>query len=340
MAHGLEINADGIARMAYADREVPWHRLGIAMKGLQTAEAMLEASQADFDVVTTRVSVCDDNGEPLRNPDGTAVIVPDSRATVRVNSDGTFTGLATVGTRYVVQQNRECIDYALNIVGASNGDAVVDTAGVLHNGKGFFASIDMGALVVDPNGVNDNIERYLLVRNGHDGKTAITFANTSIRAVCQNTVTLGVQEAKRVFTARHTRNVERAIEQANEVLNISNHWAKNFTKMAESMLAISVPSGSSRLEKIIDNAFPLETGSTERQKKNRDEVVTLVRAIYENSNNAKGYGYNGWSVYNAIGEYLDHYRDASRDERALASMDNNSWVTRTKLKTQTYLLSL
>jgi hypothetical protein len=101
MAHGLEINKDGTARMAYADREIPWHRLGTPMKGLQTAEAMLEASQANFDVVTTRVAICDDNGEPLRNPDGTTILVPDSRATVRVNIDGTFTGLATVGTRYV-----------------------------------------------------------------------------------------------------------------------------------------------------------------------------------------------------------------------------------------------
>jgi phage/plasmid-like protein (TIGR03299 family) len=339
MAHGLEINKDGTARMAYADREIPWHRLGTPMKGLQTAEAMLEASQANFDVVTTRVAICDDNGEPLRNPDGTTILVPDSRATVRVNIDGTFTGLATVGTRYVVQQNKECLDYALSIVGASEGDAVVDTAGVLHDGKGFFASLDLGAIVVDPAGVNDQIARYLLVRNGHDGKTAITFANTSIRAVCQNTVTLGIESARRVFTARHTRNADRAIEQANEVLAISNEWANNFAATAERLLAVKVPARTQVLDKVLNTAFPMEPNSTERQRKNRDDVLSLVRAIYENENNAKNYGYNGWSIYNAIGEYLDHYRDASRDERALASMDNNSWVTRTKLKTQTYLLT-
>lgn len=340
MAHGLEIKEDGTARMAYADREVPWHRLGVPMKGLQTAEAMLQAADADFDVVTTRVAVCSDDGEPLRNPDGTVILVPDSRATVRVNPDGTFNGLSTVGTRYVVQQNRECLDYALAIVGASKGDAVVDTCGVLHSGRGFFASIDLGAIIVDPAGVNDSIERYLLVHNGHDGKTAITFANTSVRAVCQNTVTLGVESAKRVFTARHTRNADRAIEQANEVLNISNDWAKNFAATAERLLAIPVTAGSRALDGALNNAFPLEVGATERQKKNRDNVLSLVRGIYENDNNAKGYGYNAWSVLNAVGEYLDHYRDASKDERALASMDNNSWVTRTKLKTQSYLLSL
>lgn len=339
MAHQIEINADGTARMAYADREIPWHKLGTPMRGLQTAEAMLEAAQANFDVVTTRVAVCDDNGQPILQPDGTAVLVPDSRATVRVNFDGSFTGLATVGTRYVVQQNRECLDYALDIVGASTGDAVVDTCGVLNGGKEFFASIDMGALVIDPMGINDKIERYLLVHNGHDGKTAITFANTSIRAVCSNTVVAGLRGARRTFTARHTRNADRAMEQANEVLNISNEWARNFTSAAEQLLSISIPSNSGLIDKVMDEVFPLSKDATERQTKNRDSVVSLVRAIYGNDNNAKNYGYNGWSLVNAVGEYLDHYRDASQTERALASMDSNSWVTRSKIKAQDYLLS-
>lgn len=340
MAHQIEINDDGTARMAYADREVPWHRLGVAMKGLQTAEAMLTAAQADFDVVTAKVVACDDNGELLRNADGTFVIVPDSRATIRVNGDGTYNGLATVGNRYVVQQNRECLDYALDIVGASSGDAVVDTCGVLNGGREFFASLDLGSLVIDPTGINDKIDRYLLVRNGHDGKTPITFANTSVRVVCKNTVVAGIRSASRVFSARHTRNVERAIEQAQAVLEFSTKWAKDFQRMADKMLATPIVKSSSQFDKLMDATFPMPVDPTDRQKKNRNDVVALVKAIYDNDNNAKNYGYNAWSAYNAIGEYLDHYREGTVKERALASMDNNSWVTRTKVKAQEHLLSL
>jgi phage/plasmid-like protein (TIGR03299 family) len=238
-----------------------------------------------------------------------------------------------------VQQNRECLDYALAIAGASTGDAVVDTCGVLNGGREFFSSLDLGALVIDPMGVNDQIERYLLVRNGHDGKTAITFANTSIRAVCKNTVVAGLSSARRVFTARHTRNADRAIEEANSVLEISNEWAKAFTANAERLLSTNVAPGSKILNDTLNAVFPLESGATERQKRNRDNVLSLVRAVYDNDNNAKGYGYNGWSLVNAIGEYLDHYRDATVTERALASMDNNSWVTRSKMKAQDFLLS-
>jgi phage/plasmid-like protein (TIGR03299 family) len=340
MAHGLEIDAKGVAKMAYADREIPWHRLGVAMKGLQTADAMLAAAQADYDVVTTKVAVVDADGNLIRNPDGTAVVIEDSRATVRVNPDGSFDGLATVGTRYVVQQNRECLDYALAIVGASKGEAIVDTCGVLDGGREFFSSLDLGQLVIDPTGINDKIERYLLVRNGHDGKTPITFANTSIRAVCKNTVIAGMSSAPRVFTARHTRNADHAIEEAQKVLEISTEWAKSFKETAEKLLAISVPANSQQLTKILDGVFPTKPTDTDRQRKNRDQVVTLVRGVYGNERNGAGYGYNGWSAYNAIVEYLDHYRDAKVDERALASMNNNSWVTNKKVLAQQVILSL
>jgi len=340
MGHEIEINDDGTARMAYADREMPWHKLGVAMKGLQTAEAMLAAAQADFDVVTAKVVACDNNGELLRNDDGTLVFLTDSRATIRVNGNGTYGGLATVGNRYVVQQNRECLDYALDIVGASAGDAVVDTCGVLHHGREFFASLDLGSLIIDPTGINDQIDKYLLIRNGHDGKTPITFANTSVRVVCKNTVMAGLRTASRVFSARHTRNVERAIERAQAVLEFSTQWAKEFQRMAEKMLATPVPKNSSQFNKLMNVTFPMPSKPTDRQKKNHNEVVGLIKAIYDNDNNAKGYGYNGWSAYNAIGEYLDHYREGTVKERAIASMDNNSWVTRTKIKAQEHLLSL
>jgi len=339
MTHELEFDRKGVARMAYADREVPWHRLGKPMKGLQTADAMLLAAQADFDVVLTKVAVVDDEGNFITNPDGTPVLVDDSRATVRVNPDGTFDGLATVGTRYVVQQNRECLDYALAIVGASKGDAVVDTCGVLHGGREFFSSIDLGGLIIDPKGVNDKIERYLLVRNGHDGKTAITFANTSIRAVCKNTVIAGMNNAQRVFTARHTRNVESALAEAQSILNISTEWAKSFSETAEKMLSIPMTMSSARMDTLISALYPIKAQETDRQKRNRDNINMTIRALYQTDRNSAGYGDNGWSAYNAVVEYLDHYRDGGVMERAIASMDANSSVTHKKIKAQEIILS-
>lgn len=338
MAHNLAFDSKG-AMIAYADREIPWHRLGKPMRGLQTIDDMLTAARADYNVTLTRVAAISETGDVLRHADGTPVLIEDSRATVRHDKDGTYVGLATVGTRYNVHQNAEVTDRALAIIGATRGDAVMDTVGVLDEGREFFASIDLGTLVIDPTGVNDRIARYLLVRNGHNGKVPITYANTDIRAVCKNTVVMGMNNAQRIFKARHTANADTAIEDAQKVLEISTEWAKNFRETAEKMLAIPFAPGSGRIDTVLNKVFPEKTGETDRQKRNRMDVNDTVRALYGNERNAAGYGHNGWSVYNAVVEYLDHYRDAKPDDRALTSMDENSWVSKAKLTAQAAVLT-
>lgn len=344
MSHELDTTKAGKVRMAYADHEVPWHRLGTPMKGLQKAEDMLRAADADFTVVLTGVAAVDSEGQVIMTQDENGATVPlmvdDSRATVRVNSDGTFDSLSTVGTRFVVQQNSDCLLKALDIVGATSGDAVVDTCGVLHGGREFFASIDLGGLVIDPTGINDKIERYLLVRNGHDGKTPITYANTSIRAVCKNTVNAGMKSATRVFTARHTRNQDAAINEAQKVLELSTAWAEEFTRTAEQLLRVNVPTGSYAIDKVLNTVFPKKKDETDRQRENRESINELIRALYLSDKNAGGFGNNGWSLYNTVVEYFDHYRDAKPTERAISSMDPNSWVTKKKDEAQNAILAL
>jgi phage/plasmid-like protein (TIGR03299 family) len=229
---------------------------------------------------------------------------------------------------------------ALDIVGASKGDAVVDTVGVLREGREFFACLDLGSLIIDPNGVRDKIDRYLLVLNGHDGRTPITFANTPIRAVCKNTVTFGMRRAKSIFRAKHTRNADKAVEAARDVLSISVEWAKEFTKMAETLLRIPIPAGGRQFDTIFNTVFPDSTNATDRQQGHRDEVQMTVRGLYSSKKNAAGFGYNGWSTYNAFAEYLDHTREGDADSKAASSMNLNSWVSKRKQLAQKTILSL
>jgi len=344
MSHGLDKTRAGKVRMAYSDVEIPWHRMGTAMAGLQTAPEMLRAAEADFRVILTRVAAVDEEGNVIftLDKDGKTVplLVEDSRATVRVNVDGTHDALSTVGTRYVVQQNTDCLNRALDIVGASSGDAVVDTCGVINGGREFFASIDLGPLVIDPTGINDKMERYLLVRNGHDGKTPITYANTSVRAVCKNTVNAGIKSALRIFTARHTKNQDNAVSEAQAVLEISTEWARDFTETAEKMLKIPMPMSSRRFDSLVTELFPPKTNESSRQKKNRDDINEIIRTLYASEKNAGGFGFNGWSAYNAVVEYFDHFRDANPDDRATSSMDPTSWVSRKKEDAQAIILSM
>ena len=340
MAHNLDVKADGGARFAFNDRELPWHRLGTAMKGLQTLDAMLEAADADYLVELTKVAAVDDEGNLILDANGRPIIIEDSRATIRNNGDGTYNPLATVGTRYEIRQNREVMERALAVVGASKGDAVLDTVGVLKGGARFFSTIDLGTLIIDPRGVNDKIARYLVVSTGHDGIWPIRYANTDVRAVCQNTVIMGLKQAERVFTAKHTRNVDTVIQDAQEALHISTEWARSFKETAEKMLAIPVPLGSASIDKVVNAVFPAQAQETDRQRQNRMNINGVIRSLYTNERNGKNYGFNGWSIYNSIVEYLDHYQDGDKTIIASSIMDDHSKITRKKLDAQRAVLSL
>lgn len=337
MPHGLDRTKTGWTRFAYNDRQVPWHRLGTPVRGLGTLEAMLSAANADYDVVLTKVAAVDDSGELIRNADGSAIIVPDGRATMRQNHDGTFDPLATVGTRYEVRQNKEVLERALAVVDAFRGDAVIDTCGVLKGGARFFATIDLGSLSVVGGTKEDYLARYLVISAGHDGIWPIRYANTEVRAVCNNTIILANKEAERVFTARHTRNVDSIIQDAREVLSISVKWKEEVGRSVENLLSVSNTARTIN-EKILNIVQPRKKGESKREREYRESVWDLLQKIYQSDRNAGGYGHNGWSVYNSACEYLDHYRHTSSEELAMASMDESSVATKKKLSVQKALL--
>lgn len=334
MSHELEINSNGHASFAYrAEGGIPWHRLGKPMQGYQTMEAMLTAAYADYIVDLQPMFVLDPRtGEP--------VPVEGQYATARINPHTGDYQVIHGGhkSRYTVMQNRETLEAALAIVGASSGDAVIDTAGILYNGAQFFATIDLGTLIIDPAGPADKIARYMVVRSSHDGTTPLTFSNTDIRAVCKNTVILGERSAARVFKCKHTPNMENRLAVASTALGISTAWSKDFLATATEMLSIEMTPG--RLDKVIDAVMPVAEADTDRKKANRDESVGLIKALYTNERNAAKVGNNGWAAWNTIVEYYDHYRPGTADERALTSMDDTSWVTRKKVAAQQAVLAL
>lgn len=334
MSHELEI-VEGKANFAFnGDAGLPWHGLGVKMDGQQTAEVMLETANADYEVDLRPVFVEDERT-------GEFVEIPNRFATARINP---FTDVLqpfeVFRGRYALMQNSWVLDKALAVVGASNGDAVIDTLGVMFDGAQFFASIDLGTLVIDPAGVNDTIARYLMVKTSHDGSSPLVYANTDIRVVCNNTCRFGEQVAKSVFKARHTPNAEARIDEAQKVLGFSTAWTEAFETQANELLAIEIPKLSKRVDIVLDAIYPEKDADTDRKKANRDEQVTKVRMAYGNSRNGERVGYNGWGLYNAFTEVLDWHGKGTREKMAIASLDETGIVTRRKVQVQDAILSL
>jgi len=328
--------------VAYSDRMLPWHRLGTPVPHGATVEQMLDAASCNYDVFTTNVAAVDANGNMLFDSFGKPIIIEDSRATVRSNSDGSFKGISTVGTRYVVQQNREVLDRAVSVAKIMKSqqpdqDVRVDACGTIGGGREFFATIHLGSSIVDPSGIADKLDEYLIVRNGHDGKTPITFVNTPIRAVCKNAVLIAVNEATKKVTARHTKNADTVV---NDGMEVAKQWLSlsNRTKIiAEKMVKIEVQNN----DVVADAAHEILFRTTgKKSQKHLDLAIDSIVGLYGSNRNSARFGRNGWSLYNSIIEYLDHERDADPSDRAETTMDSTSWVSKKKLVAAEYVLAL
>jgi len=313
MSHDLEIY-DGEASFAYNGAKSPWHRLGVKMDGLRTADEMLVAARANYTVSAEPLYVFTEAG---------SVMVEGRVATVRTggsseDASGAESVLGIVGDGYQIIQNAEVLNRALAIVGAG-GEAVVDTCGVLGNGERFFAYVDLGAVSIDPSGINDRITRGLGVLTSHDGTAAITYAMSNIRWVCQNTVTAGIKSSDRVFRARHTTNVEAALADAYKVLGLSESWEKSFSSLANRLLRVN--DGGSKglahdlLGRVERSLWPQADEPTNHARTIAEGRSERLHALLDSKTCGENFGYNGWSVYNAFVEYSDHLRPRLSDER-------------------------
>lgn len=321
---------------------LPWHRLGTAVPDGATVEQMLDVASCNYDVFTTNVAAVDANGNMLYDSIGRPIIINDSRATVRSNTDGSFKGISTVGTRYVVQQNREVLNRAVSVAKIMRGlradeSVRVDACGSVGGGREFFATIHLGTSIIDPKGIADQIDEYLVVRNGHDGKTPITFVNTPIRVVCKNAVMVAVNESSRRVTARHTKNADSIVNDGMEVAKQWGDLSRKTKKIAERMIEISIKNNDTVASIARDVLF---RGNGKKSAQHLDSAVDSIVDLYLNSRNSANYGKNGWSLYNAVVEYLDHERDANPIDRAETTMDSTSWVSKKKLLTAGSVLAL
>lgn len=333
MSHDLEIRNGRVSFAFNKQYGDPWHMLGQPVDGNMTIEEALEASGANFTVTK----------QPLRatipGETGSTIEVPGKMATVRtIPGTEDFKSLGVVGEGYAVVQNEEALSHAYDIVGASDGSAYIDTIGVLGEGERLFAYVRLGDLIIDPVGINDHIERGLVVYWSHDGSIAMTYAFSDVRVVCRNTVQMALEGAQRVFKAKHTSAVKDRMQDAQRILGISTEWAKSFKARAERMLAIDY--SEENWEKFVSRVFPEHSGMTDRQRRNVQATRTQVRGIFANERNSKGYGANGWTMYNSVVEYLDHGRDADLNNRLNATMTPGSWVEKLKLRASEEVLAL
>ena len=293
MAHEIEIR-NGIASMFYADK-IPWHGLGQAVEKEVTAAAAIRLAQLDWTCKKQPIYL-----KGNKDVDGIPVIgtqVPNQAAVVR-EEDGKILGV--VGSRYHIIQNRDCFGFTDELIGS--GQAVYHTAAALRGGKVLFLTMKLPS---DLKIGDDRIEKYILLTSSHDGTYSLQLRWTPVRVVCANTMSLAlatktgnVQDSIKI---RHTINYQAKIQQARDVLQLTNFYyevmEKEFNKLLDAQFS------TNDMTQLAEDLFPAKGTPSTKTKNNRDKLVNLYIGGLGN----KSIAGTKWAAINAVTEFADHH---------------------------------
>jgi len=293
-AHGLDVNADGSVNLYH--RKPAWWGVGTMVpSGLTSVDAVLKAAGLDF-TVSKRAT-------PFLTPDGDWIAVPDTFTTVRTDTDGTETPFATVGKIYTTVQNAEAFAFLEKLF--MDHEFIPETAAPLRGGRKIFISAKMPeSMIVDPDGIADEVDMYLIVANSHDGSTPVTGYATPWRPECENTERFGLRDARYKFTIRHTKNWADKYAQAVEALRLSKKYAESW--VAEETALVQATFTTDELDALITDVWGEITPESSKR------AVTMDAARREDimarwAVETEKVGRNAYAAERAITGSVDHF---------------------------------
>ena len=337
MAHMVET-------MAYAG-QVPWHGLGQKVEHTLTPEEMLKAAGLDWTVSKRPVYYADKpNTWDLNDPRGEAAMLRANDHYVVVR-DTDNRVLSHCGEGFVPFQNHETMSFFKKFTEA--GHMEMDTAGSLSDGERIWglAKIKKGFKLAG----GDNIEGYLLMANSHKVGSAMTIMFTPIRVVCNNTITLALNQEGMTgkFRVLHLQMFDEEIMQAAETaLGISGEQMKQFQEQSEFLA--SKKATKDQVDNFIAELFQpkllIERGKSkeadlpqlheEFSKTSQSILEAIETSPGHDKASAKG---TWWGALNGVTYVMDHQKRAKTRDHAL----NSAWfgtAAQTKRKAMTKAL--
>jgi phage/plasmid-like protein (TIGR03299 family) len=300
MAHLLESQNGETAFASF--REPAWHGLGeVFTEEVSTAEMLKKAKLNNWDVRLEDIEI----PNQFSSDKNYSFVVRDNPFTL-----GNKDVLGVVGERYVPLQNEDLFDFADNLL--DNGGRW-ETAGSIKGGRVVFGALALEReTVLDPNGVSDKINTYLLVNTSHDGSIAIQASITPVRVVCANTLNLALGNrgrggsVKQSFKIRHTQTAQGKVAVAREALGLANAYMDEFDKMASAMIETEIT--KAQFDKIVELAYPMPKDDAKKVSITKHaNKIDLINDIYVGDFNNTISG-TAWGALNALTERLDWHR--------------------------------
>ena len=296
--------------------ETPWHGLGTKLAEVATSAEAIAAANMGWKVIQTPVytaipRIAITNGVDGQHTVGSVDMktVEGQLALVREDTSEVF---AIMSDGYTPVQNTEAFEFFDALAGA--GEAIYHTAGSLKGGRRVWILAKLpGDLKISD---TDVLEKYILLVNSHDGSRAFTVMQTPIRVVCRNTMNVALSGNETHFKAKHTSGIMRRVNDARELLGLSEAYFEMFMRGVERLVDARMTEGDM-------NDFSRRILGIEANAKAEDikePATSALLALPELFVAGQGNGgENAWDAFNAVTEYVDHVRPIGRSVATFAN---------------------
>lgn len=317
MAHELSFAKNGEAEMAYFG-QVPWHGLGQEIPEGADIEEWVRLAHMDWEIHRAAVNypVMDEslNVEMKMVPDRNVLYRSDNRQP-----------LSIVSSSYKIVQPREVIEFYKDLAGAAG--LQLETAGVLFGGKRFWALANTGKMIdlkgetVDGRKIPDTVKGYLLLSTSCDGTLATSAQFTSIRVVCNNTLSIalnGTGGGKIRVPHNRVWNPNEVKEQLGFIDSGWEHFRDNITKLSETYVTRDFAA-----KFLVDLYGDPELAVDQQSPAVADKCAHIWNMFMgdgHGSHMESSYG-TAFGLLNAVTETVDHFTSHHTDDARL----NAAW---------------
>lgn len=325
MAHQIET-------MAFIG-QTPWHGLGNQLPPNQPIEVWAEQAGMNWRIESSNVSYM------AKNERGQSVIMPYEEQRVLYRSD-THDPLSVVSQRYQEVQPMEILNFYKDLTEQSGFE--LETAGVLKGGRKFWALARTGQSSVLKG--KDVSNGYILLATACDGTLATTAQFTSVRVVCNNTLSIAIRgqtSGEGVVKVPHSTKFD--AEKIKQQLGVSiKTWDEHMYEMKQlTQRKVTQQEAAAYFDAVFNNTtmsatdqeesiiqYYLKVASMDKKSNSKSEPNGRAMSKAMQLFNGQGRGAEltsakdtAYGLLCSITEFVDHERRAmSRDHRL-----NSAW---------------
>lgn len=281
---------------------IPWHGLGVRMPENERFDLIAGRKRAGLDWGVTV--------EPLFLQN--QVEVDQAKAIVR---DTDKRVLGVVGPRYTPLQNQDAFDWFQPMFDAKL--CALNTAGSLQDGEKVWILAEImgkGPIEIVQ---GDDVARFLMISNSHNGTTSVRVGFTPVRVVCANTLAMAHSSAaSKLIRLRHHKDVKLNLDKIRDIIDLANQefeaTAEQYRYLASRRVNQSDLKKFVRLAAGVDESIKDEDVPTRTQNIMVELLNKIANGLGNENHNVAG---TWWAAYNGVNEYLNYDKGRTASTR-------------------------